>query len=271
MQIFLKKNQHRPYTASSWSITGVPVLTFAERPNEFMTNATLPKTTKEDLQLLDVNLFPHPHLLSWPAFKSWTTDKLLAGLVPAEYIGRHGVCGLSWAPLEYYDDNHKHLLGLEWFKHRCENIEEYLLEGELMDVDEDEDDEAVYEDGAVQGIAANKNVFGEALQEIEAGNGSEDEHVDGESDDSINAGDNRPEDEDPVVERALADAEQSITVESALADAEQSVTVESALADAEQAVTPGATIVGREPESGGCSHLRLPPAYHAHPTLCVLL
>ena len=249
-----------------------------------MTNATLPKTTKEDLQLLDVNLFPHPHLLSWPAFKSWTTDKLLAGLVPAEYIGRHGVCGLSWAPLEYYDDNHKHLLGLEWFKHRCENIEEYLLEGELMDVDEDEDDEAVYEDGAVQGIAANKNVFGEALQEIEAGNGSEDEHVDGESDDSINAGDNRPEDEDPVVERALADAEQSITVESALADAEQSVTVESALADAEQsvtvesaladaeqAVTPGATIVGREPESGGCSHLRLPPAYHAHPTLCVLL
>ena len=274
-QIFLKKHQSKPYNANSWSIVGVPILTFAERPNEFMTNAKLPKSTKEDLVLMDTNLFPYPYLVDWKKFKEWTINKLMAVQVPPEYIGRHGVCGLSWPPLEYYDANHLHLINLAWFKHRVENLEEYLLaeEGEMEDVDSDEDEKAEYHDGAVRGFAAvgGGNVFAEALAEIrqrkaeESGNESADDSAD--DNEVLEEAGNSEEGNDPLVDLAKVAAiqpaatgtaavfEDTAAVEGALAETD---VVESALADPGQLVTPGATIVGNKTEDGACRRRRPP-------------
>jgi len=118
-----------------------------------MTENKLVPTVKADmLQTMDFLAFPHPHLMEIASIKEWTINKLLAGEVPPEYIGRHGVCGLAWPPLEYFDDNHATLHSTPWFKYRIENLKEYLLQedDEVSDASAEEE-AAMYHDARFGG------------------------------------------------------------------------------------------------------------------------
>lgn len=83
------------------------VLTSAETMGVMWTEklAQIPKPTRSTFESFDFTYSPMIAMTSLQTAKEDFVVKARAGLIPAEYVGNHGVGGLLWPPLEDYDDH----------------------------------------------------------------------------------------------------------------------------------------------------------------------
>lgn len=89
------------------SITPYPVLTSAEAQSDTWTQLLkeTPLGARKTFGTFDFRDSPLFAMTALSSARDFFFAKLQAGEIGAEYVGNHGVGGLLWPPLEYYDEH----------------------------------------------------------------------------------------------------------------------------------------------------------------------
>jgi len=108
---------------------------------------------------------------------SWAYAQMGAGQVGSEYIGEHGVAGLLYPPLEYYDARHEYLLTQPVFIEATESWRERALAG-----DDEQDADMLEAESSEPEEEDDEPVQGEHTMIGRASHGSEPEDMSGDDD-----------------------------------------------------------------------------------------
>ena len=109
-QVILKDKQFKPYTINSFTfkfnfVACNAVSTWLQEIKQ------TPKNSKRAYDDVPVTEFPDPYLMTREGLKQHFFERFRAKEVGKEFIGHHGVPGLSFPAIHVYDDNHAHLVG----------------------------------------------------------------------------------------------------------------------------------------------------------------
>lgn len=140
----------RPFDSYSWGCYAV--VTAASAPGKYWVekHSDVPKKVRGAFNARDHDGAPFTAANSFDSLKNWAYSMILEGAVGPEYIGAHGVGGLSYPPLEYYDERFDWYAETEEYTEAVANWKERALaedeveyEGEdeeVSDAGEDEDE-----------------------------------------------------------------------------------------------------------------------------------
>ena len=107
-QVYLLKNQSKPYTKSSFNFKLIFVATSKDRLTStwFQERTMTPDAALQLFEDFDKSLFSDPWLLDGDAVINAFVDGVNAKTILGEYIGKSMKRGLAWPSLHAHDNNH---------------------------------------------------------------------------------------------------------------------------------------------------------------------